>query len=159
MPYKDHSRTYSVQTPSRRELIRRATRKNFSAMSSGIVNNCDTSGHIISQVALKIKSEMKELSSVAHSSILRNSDDAIKNFDWEIVLDELLNKLPTLMSLIMKLIPKPAKSKALLCILASQILKARYPYMGLVQRAISVMFYGNGTAKLVRILFALVVAS
>ena len=144
-----------MHTPSRRELIRRAARKNFVAMSSGLVNSGDTNEHIISQIGIKIKSEMKALSSMAQNSILRNSDDAIKNFNWDIVLDELLSNLPTLMSLLMQLVPKPMKSKPLLCILASQILKSRHPYMGLVQRVLSVMLYGNGTAKMVLLIIAL----
>lgn len=94
-------------------------------MSSGLV--CDIYERIICQLVLKIKCETKKLSSIAYyNSILRNSDDAAKNFSWEVVLDELLSKSPTLMSLVMKLIPKPVQSKPLLCILALQILKARH---------------------------------
>lgn len=118
-------------------------------MSSGLVNSSDTHEHIISQIGVKIKSEMKALSSMVHNSILRNSDDAIKSFNWDIVLHELLSNLPTFMSLLTNLIPKAMKSKPLLCILASQILKSRHPYMGLVQRVLSVMLYGHGTAKMV----------
>ena len=72
-------------------------------MLSGLVNSSNT---IISQIGVKIKSEMKALSSMEHNSILRNSDDAMKNFNWDIVLNELLSNLPTLMSLLMQLIPK-----------------------------------------------------
>ena len=118
-------------------------------MSSGLVTSGDTYKQIVSQIGIKIKSEMKDISSVTHNSILKNSCDAIKDFNWDIVMDELLSNLPTLMSLLMQLIPKPMESKPLLCILASQILKSRYSYMGLVQRVLSVMLYGNGTAKMV----------
>ena len=45
--------------------------------------------------------------------ILRNSDSAVKNFLWEIVSNELAEKMPTLMSLLSQLISKPAKSKPL----------------------------------------------
>ena len=60
---------------------------------------------------------------------------------------ELQKNVPTLMSLLINLVRRPAESKPLLCLLASQIVKARHQRMGLVQRAVSVMLYGNGTAK------------
>jgi len=52
-----------------------------------------------------------------------------------------------LMSLLTQLIPCPKKSKPLICMLASQILKSRHPQLGLVQRVVSVLLYGNSTAK------------
>ena len=42
---------------------------------------------------------MKDLGSVSHNSILRNSDSAIKDFHWEIVSNELVEKIPTLISI------------------------------------------------------------
>ena len=90
---------------------------------------------------------MKTLSSVLENSFLRNNNESVKQFSWDSVSDELLNKIPTLMSFLTQLIPRPEKSKPLICMLASQILKSRHPHMGLVQRAVSVLLYGNGTAK------------
>ena len=106
---------------------------------------------IISEVATKIKSEMKDLSSDAHDSILRDSMEAVKHFHWDTVMLELLDKIPTLMSLLSQLVRRPAEQKPLLCFLASQLLKSRHQHMGLVQRAVSVMMYGNGTAKQVHL--------
>lgn len=91
----------------------------------------------------KIKTEMKDISSRAHDSILRDTIEAVKHFSWETILIELKEKLQTLISLLTQLI---GQQVPLLCLLASQILKAK----GLVQRAVSVMLYGNGTAKQVR---------
>ena len=36
---------------------------------------------------------MKKLSSVAENSFLRNDDDALKNFSWDAVSNDLLNKM------------------------------------------------------------------
>lgn len=96
---------------------------------------------------------MKGLSSLMYNSFLRNSEEAVKDFSWDTVMNELLNKIPTLMSLLTQLIPCPEKSKPLICMLASQILKSRHPQMGLVQRAVSVLLYGNSTAKQVRVVY------
>lgn len=90
---------------------------------------------------------MKDISSEAHDSILRDLVEAVKYFHWETVMLELQGKMPTLMSLLSLLVRQPSEKKPLLCFLASQLLKARHQYIGLVQRAVSVMMYGNGTAK------------
>ena len=55
--------------------------------------------------------------------------------------------MPTLMMLLKMLVRNPTKKKPLLCIIASQLLKQKWPKMGLVQRAV---MYGNGTSKQVR---------
>ena len=86
---------------------------------------------IISEVATKIKSEMKDLSSDAHDSILRDSMEAVKHFHWDTVMLELLDKIPTLMSLLSQLVRRPAEQKPLLCFLASQLLKSRHQHIGI----------------------------
>ena len=90
---------------------------------------------------------MKAMCSDKHDSILRDTREAVQRFHWDTVWLELQKNVPTLMSLLINLVRRPAESKPLLCLLASQIVKARHQRMGLVQRAVSVMLYGNGTAK------------
>ena len=101
---------------------------------------------IVSKLACKIQHEMKDLSSDSYDSILRDSVEAVKNFNWETVRLELIQEMPTLMSLLSQLIGQ-CSHHSLLCLIATMILKSRHRHMGLVQRAISVMLYGNGTAK------------
>ena len=108
-------------------------------MVIGMMSSSGISNALISKVAQKIKSEMKDLASVAHDSMLRNSDSAVKNFLWEIVLNEIAEKVSKLMSLLLQLISKPTKSKPQLCMSASMILKSRHPHVGLVQRVMSFM--------------------
>ena len=114
---------------------------------------------MVSEVAKKIKAEMKAISSQRHDSILLDTIESVKNFSWERVLLELQSMMPTLMHLLMKLVANPTKKKPLLCLLASQLLKQRHPKLGLVQRAMSVLLYGNGTNKQVRICVLLCVNS
>ena len=90
---------------------------------------------IVKKLAVQIKSEMKNISSADHDSILRDSVEAIKHFHWDTVFLELQNKVPTLMSLLKQI---PAEKKPLLCFLGSQLLKSRHQHMGLVQTVISV---------------------
>ena len=57
-----------VYTPYRKEAIRCATRKSYHAKASGRVSSSGISNPVISKVTQKIKSEMKDLASVAHDS-------------------------------------------------------------------------------------------
>ena len=116
-------------------------------MASAIAGSPRISKSIISEVSMKIKSEMKDISSKRHDSILRDTIEAVKRFHWDTIWLELQQKMPTLMSLLSQLVRHPVKQKPLLCLLASQLLKGRHQHMGLVQRAVSVMMYGQGTAK------------
>ena len=68
-------------------------------------------------------------------------------FHWEAIRLELMQKMPTLMKLLLAVVGKACTKSPLLCLLASMMLKSRHQHMGLVQRAVSVMLYGNGTAK------------
>ena len=112
-----------------------------------MINSPTLAKSVISQVANKVKTEMKDVSSGRHDSILRDTVEAVKRFSWETVNLELTDKVPTLMALLSQLVPYPSERKPLLCFLASVILKARHKHLCLVQRAVSVMMYGNGTAK------------
>lgn len=121
-------------------------------MASAVTSSPRMSKPIISEIATKIRSEMKDISSETHDFILRDSVEAVKHFHWDTVMLALQRKMPMLMSLLSQLVQQPANKKPLLCSVASQLLKARHQHMGLVQRAVSVMMYGNGTAKQVRAL-------
>lgn len=94
---------------------------------------------------------MKHIGSTDHGSILRDTNEAIKQFHWETVRLELVEHVPTLMSLLTQLVGRPSQRFPLLCLIASMMLKSRNQHISLVQRAISIMLYGNGTAKQVSI--------
>ena len=141
-----------VRTPSRATAIKQVTRKNYTSIAAAVVNSPSTSKSAISNMALKIKREMKSLGSVSHDLVLRDTVEAIKWFSWERVSLEFFQKLPTLMALLSKIVHKLTERGPLLCMLASQLLKCCHPKLGLVQWAVSIMMYGNGTAKQVLML-------
>ena len=74
---------YVVWTPSRSTAIKRVTWKNYASIAAAVVNSPSTSKSAISNVALKIKREMKTLGSVSHDSVLRDMVEAIKWYSWE----------------------------------------------------------------------------
>ena len=102
---------------------------------------------VLLEISRKIKKEMKDLSSDDRDSVLRDAVEAVKHFNWTTVMMEYEKMMPTLMTLLKQLVPKPIEHKPLLCQVASQILKSRHQRMGLVQGAVSIMLYGNGTNK------------
>ena len=92
-----------------------------------------------------IRAEMKNICSIAHNSILRGHHDQIKSFNWDSILTEFEQNIPTLLLLLRHLMPK-ANGKFISFIVAV-ILKKRCKQMSLIQRVISVMLYGNATQK------------
>lgn len=156
VPYKAGPRKFQIRTPSRKKSISRITRKSYVSVASAVINSPSTTASVVKKIAAKIKGEMKDLSSISYDSILTDSVEAIKQFSWELVYTELVKKVPTLMSLLSQLINKPKDHKPLLCCLASQILKCKHQRLCLVQRVISVMLYGYGTAKQVRSLCGMI---
>lgn len=101
----------------------------------------------ITSITRQIKQELKTLCSEDNNSLLRDGIEAVKHFSWERVWLELEKSVPTLTSLLMKLVKRPRENQPLICLLSSMIVKQRSPKLGLVQRAITVALYGNGTHK------------
>lgn len=147
MAYRGGTRTFKVHTPARKKMIKKLTRRSFQSAATQMLSSPSKSKHIISQVSQKIRQEMKLICSDSHDSILKDNVEAVKHFSWQTVYLELTKQVPTLMALLSQLVPKPENKKPMLCLLASQLLAARHQRMCLVQRAISVMMYGNSTAK------------
>ena len=148
--YPSGPQTFHLNTPIRKHNVKRIARRSYASLASSMVRNSTLSHRIVVQFANKIKSEMVNICSKAHSSILLDSIEALKYFSWETIFLELESQMPTLMMLLKMLVRYPTKKKPLLCIIASQLLKQKWPKMGLVQRAVSMLMCGNGTSKQVR---------
>ena len=100
MPYRSGSYTYKIRTPSRKKVIKAVTRKSFHASASTMVQSPRFLQSIIVKIALRIKEEMKKLSSNSHDSVLRDSIEGVRCFHWETVRLELVQNLPTLTMLL-----------------------------------------------------------
>ena len=81
--------------------------------------------------------------------MLRDSHEAVKVFSWETIWLEFEAKLPMLFRFFEKLLPKAEK---FLAFVISLLLKKRCKHMSLVQRAVSVLLYGNAAKKQVFVL-------
>lgn len=140
-----------MHTPNRKRGIKSLARGSYKSLASMMLSAPGSSRSAIAEMARKILTEMRSLSSSAHDSFFRSTVDAVKNFSWDKVMSEFTQTVPTLMMLLECLVPKPAEKKPFMCFVASLLLKCRHQRMGLVQRAVSIMLYGNGSSKQVRI--------
>ena len=127
--------------------MKQLTRRSYKSLASGLFNTPELSKSVITQLAARIKSEMKYLSSDANDSVLRDTVEAVKDFSWETVRLEFNRHLPTVMSFLSMIVNKPSERIPLMCFIASLLLKCQHQRLCLVQRAVSVMLYGNGCAK------------
>ena len=148
--HNNYSRKCNVTTPNRKKTIASLSRRNYRAAATAFVNVELAKPHMIAQVAKFIQEEMKRICSLEHNSILRSQHDQIKSFNWESILTEFEQNVPTLILLLRHLMPK-ADGK-LLSFIVAIILKRRCKHMSLVQRVISVMLYGNTAQKEVGVL-------
>ena len=89
--------------------------------------------------------EMKNICSLNHNSILRSSNETLKQFSWISIWKEVQRNVPTLVKLIKCLLPK--SDFKFVAMLIARILKKHCKQMSLVQRAISVLLFGNATNK------------
>ena len=145
--YPSGSKVFTIKTPSRKAGVKQYARRCYQAVAATAVQSTTTSDKVMREVVKTIKREMRELSSLEHDSILRDTVEAVKHFSWETVTLELNSKLPTLMQLLRCLVRNRSQSKPFIASLACQLLKDNHPKLGLMQRAVSVLLYGNGTSK------------
>lgn len=96
-----------------------------------------------------IKREMKFICSDSHDSFIQDSIDGLKYFKWDRLFHELSQNMPICVSLLLSLIPgKDSGARVMLvCLIVCMLLEKRFPKMSLMQRAVSVLLYGNGCTK------------
>lgn len=145
--YSSGSKSYKIATPWRKKVIKRIARRSYPSMTTAVVESETSCMSAVHSLSFKMKQEMSALCSLKCDSILRDNIEAVKHFSWMTIWLELEENVPTLMCLLKSLIKRPEENKPLLCFLASAILKQCSPKLGLIQRAISIVLYGNGTNK------------
>ena len=58
--------------------------------------------YVIQSVAQQIRQEMTSICSLRQPSLLRHLHDAVNNFNWQAIITEFSQKLPTIMFLLKK---------------------------------------------------------
>ena len=98
-----------------------------------------------------VMKEIQEMCSLKDGSAFRELNEGVQKFNWDILWIELARKAPTLLQFYRQLFR--GAPKALICFAISLIIKWRSSKMGLVQRVISTVLYGNGANKQVNLNF------
>ena len=133
-----------------RKLAKQIVKRSYRSMAATAISaKPATTNAVILGMSKRILKEIKQLCSLDRCSLLRDDVEAVKNFSWETVWGEMIQDLPTLVCLLQGLIKRPADHKPLISLIISMILKQRSSKVSLVQRAVSVLLYGNGTSKIV----------
>lgn len=135
-------------TPRRITAVKRIARRSYVSFSRTVVKL--QSGKIIHSLSTIIRSEFKQICSLAHSAILRGDPDTIENFTWDYIWDAIQDHAPTLVLLLRSI--APPNSKSLICTIASMLVKKRHQRMGLLQKVISTFLYAHGAHKQVVII-------
>ena len=143
IPYPSGTKTYNI-TPTRERPVKQIVKKQYSS-AIGSLQKLVKPHELVAIPVRKITEEIKSLCHLDQDSVLRDSDEALHTFSWDVVWCELESKVPTLLQLYKQLFP--GASKVLICFAISLVMKWRSPKMSLIQRVVSTFLYGNGAAK------------
>ena len=133
-----------MNTPTRRHMPKQVYRREYRS-AHRLLQNEMTPNELAFDFAHILMAEIKEMCRLDNKSVFRDTHSLLHNFSWEVVWAELEAKAPTLLRFYRHMLR--GAPKALICFSISLILKWRSPGMGLVQRVISCVMYGNGSSK------------
>ena len=136
-------------TPTRKVLAKCVARRSYPALCGSLVKSHND--HVIKHLSITARKELSHICSIKRNSLLRDGYDRMKQFSWDMLWLEYVHNLPTLVSLISAI--SPTSSIAVRCTIISIIVKQRHNKMALLQRIISMFFYGNSVNKQVCLCF------
>ena len=148
--YKSGMRAYNLASPRRKQAVKRCVRGNLFSVNFATTSAeaCNTA---ITSLKKKTAKEINQIRKLGKRSVFMDSE-ALLHFSWDRIWLELKKYTPTLLHVISILVSESAqRCKPLVCSIASMALKQRYKQFSIVQRVISLLLYGNGTAKQVYI--------
>ena len=143
LEYDSGTRKRNVGTPIRRHIIKQVYRREYSSTLKNLQKVLPAE-----QICVTLaKTLLKEIEHMCHGDncLLQNTEESFKSFCWDAVWNNLMSKAPTVLQFFTLLFPCAPKS--LICFAISMVVRRRSPRMGLVQRVISTMMYGNGASK------------
>ena len=141
--YHNSGTKHYKMTPSRKVLAKRIARRSYPTLCGSLVKSHND--QIIKQLSIAVRKELAWICSIKHNSVLRDGYDKMKQFSWDMLWSEFVQNVPTLVSLISAI--SPTSSTAVRCTIISIIVKQKHNKMALLQRMISMFFYGNSVHK------------
>ena len=145
-----------VKSPWSSLNVRRILNKSYNSLSSSIATSDRTQNETIASLTLVIRKEMKDICSLDQASILMDDVEALRHFSWESIWLELKIYVPTLVKVLVGILPDGKEAHKIISLIVCMLLKNRFSKMSLLQRAISIMLYANGCSKKVKLYTILV---
>ena len=110
-----------------------------------------TRSHVLNQLGVIIRKEIKSMASDTTGSILRSQCvDDVKSFTWRKVTNELAIYAPTLLQILKAVTDTKTERRnrdATIAVCASVLLKYRYQNMSFVQKIVSLILYTGHSSK------------
>lgn len=144
--------SYFHLTQSLKKLGRHVGRGNRQSIAKAAVSNTSLRPELVTAICGTVRAEIKHVCSNAHDSILRlKSKTALEHFTWETVWAELQQNTPTLMALLLGLLPaskcEREDVRPAMCLCASILLKLRNDKVNLIQSVISLVLKAGHATK------------
>ena len=137
--YRSGVRAYNVQSPKRRQSIKRS-------VCRSLLSTSEIDDFTIKQIKKKIRDDLSALAS-NDNTILKSGNEGLESFDWDNVWKELQSNAPTFVNIVSILIANAAEHRRFVCFLCALMLRQRNLRLSFVQRAISVFLYSQGCSK------------
>jgi len=140
-----------VLTPKRKKLGKAVARRCNNKVAGEYLKIPMVREYIIKKIGKLVHVELCQLCSDKTASILRkHSADVFKDFDWNVITDELLTNAPILMSILMESTKtkKPrVNTKTVIAMCVGLLLKHRFTKMCLIQKMVSLILYAGHVNK------------
>ena len=144
-------------TPSRKKIGRLLGRGNKSSLAAIVLHpdNKELRRKVVMGVGKLMYEEIKSLCADSYHSIMRDTSAvALEGFNWESLWTEMLQKTPTVVSVLSSTMPDKTKvdKKPVICMCIAMIAKWRNTKMCHVQAAISLLLHAGHSGTQVHLL-------
>jgi len=119
--FKSGARWTELNTPVCRRTVKQVVYRCYRSIPSTLIKNNAALESMLMSLGRKIRAERRKMCSLDNNSVLRNTSEAVNNFSWEVVLEELQNNVPTLVKFLKRVFLQ--RSTPVLCMVISQLLK------------------------------------
>ena len=138
-------------TPRRKHIGKAVARKSHKTIAIEALKSVTTKKHILNTIGKELAREIKAMASDPVNSILQSHNpDHLKQFNWDMLLDELSTHAPQLKRLLLSAaktkIPR-SNTNAVVGMCAALLIKHRNPKMNLVQKINSLILYAGHCSK------------
>lgn len=149
--HKSGVKRYRLVTPRHRRICQTAARGHSKSFVDRCFEDIQIRRYIMNKLSQIICAELKTMCSAKVDSVLkRQSNDALKNFEWDTLFFELRQNAPVLTTIFLactKTKQWRPNRKAIIGMCAAMFLKFRYDRMSLVHKIIALILYAGRTGK------------